>query len=160
MRISDWSSDVCSSDLDGGMEAGIARLDDPATRRRAIADMQTKGDWENVLRMAGPDKATIAGVRTAALRPLIGRTLADIARERGISPEAAAIELVVADRGRVDTIYETMSEANLRRALAWPFTAVGSDAPAIAAEGAFLNSKAHPRTYGRDRKSTRLNSSH
>src|SRR3546814_8739297 len=98
MRISDWSSDVCSSDL--------------------------------------------------------------IARERGISPEAAAIELVVADRGRVDTIYETMSEANLRRALAWPFTAVGSDAPAIAAEGAFLNSKAHPRTYGRDRKSTRLNSSH
>src|SRR3546814_9614477 len=83
MRISDWSSDVCSSDL------------------------------------------------------------------RGISPEAAAIELVVADRGRVDTIYETMSEANLRRALAWPFTAVGSDAPAIAAEGAFLNSKGPPRTYGR-----------
>src|SRR3546814_5637843 len=41
-----------------------------------------------------------------------------------------------------------MSEANLRRALSWPFTAVGSDAPAIAAEGAFLNSKAHPRTYG------------
>src|SRR3546814_12010085 len=99
--------------------------------------------------MAGPDKATIAGVRTAALRPLIGRTLADIARERGISPEAAAIELVVADRGRVDTIYETMSEANLRRALSWPFPAVGSDAPAIAAAGAFLTIKAHPRTYGR-----------
>src|SRR3546814_8388908 len=60
--------------FDGGMEAGIARLDDPATRRRALADLPTKGDWENVLRMAGPDKATIAGVRTAALRPLIGRT--------------------------------------------------------------------------------------
>src|SRR3546814_12712041 len=80
MRISDWSSDVCSSDL-------------PATRRRAIADMQTKGAWENVLRMAGPDKATTAGVRTAALRPMIGRTLADLAIERGISPERAAIEL-------------------------------------------------------------------
>ncbi|ODU21609.1 MAG: aminoacylase [Sphingomonas sp. SCN 67-18] len=134
--------------FDGGMEAGIARLQDPATRRRAIADMQGKGDWENVLRMAGPDKATIAGVRTAALQPLIGRTLADIARERGVSPEEAAIDLVVADRGRVDTIYETMSEDNLRAALGWPFTGIASDAPAIAAEGAFLNSRVHPRTYG------------
>jgi N-acyl-D-amino-acid deacylase len=134
--------------FDGGMEAGIARLSDPATRRRVIAEMQGKGDWENVLRMAGPEKAVIAGVRTTALQPLVGRTLADIARERGVSPEEAAIELVVADRGRVDTIYQTMDEENLRAALAWPFTAIGSDAPAIAAEGAFLNSRAHPRTYG------------
>src|SRR3546814_12906585 len=28
--------------FDGGMEAGIARLDDPATRRRAIADMRSE----------------------------------------------------------------------------------------------------------------------
>src|SRR3546814_19270315 len=101
MNISDWSSDVCSSDLavsadvypyiaagtgldasmppwlfDGGMEAGIARLDDPSTRRRAIADMQTKCDWENVLRMAGPDTANLAGVRTTDLRPMIGTTVA------------------------------------------------------------------------------------
>ncbi|MCW0197769.1 amidohydrolase family protein [Sphingopyxis sp.] len=134
--------------FDGGMEAGIARLKNPATRRRVVAEMQGKGDWENVLRMAGPDKAVIAGVRTAALQPLVGRTLADIARERGVSAEEAAIELVVADRGRVDTIYQTMDEDNLRAALAWPFTAIGSDAPAIAAEGAFLNGRAHPRTYG------------
>lgn len=134
--------------FDGGMEAGLERLQDPAIRRRVIAEMQGKGAWENVLRMSGPDKATIAGVRTTALQPLIGRTLADIARERGVSPEEAAIQLVVADRGRVDTIYETMSEGNLRAALAWPFTSIGSDAPAMAAEGAFLNSRVHPRTYG------------
>ncbi|PQM28193.1 aminoacylase [Sphingopyxis lindanitolerans] len=134
--------------FDGGIDAAIARLNDPATRRRVIAEMQGKGDWENVLRMAGPDKAVIAGVRTIALQPLVGRTLADIARERGVSPEEAAIELVVADHGRVDTIYETMSEDNLRAAIAWPFTAIGSDAPAIATEGAFLGSRVHPRTYG------------
>src|SRR3546814_16582752 len=64
------------------------------------SEMRAPGDWENVLRMAGPDKATVAGVRTAALQPLVGKTLAQIAAARGISPEEAAIELVIADHGR------------------------------------------------------------
>src|SRR3546814_19767288 len=79
---------------EGGTDAWIARLRDPAVRRRIVREMRAPGDWENVLRMAGPDKATVAGVRTAALQPLVGKTLAQIAAARGISPEEAAIELV------------------------------------------------------------------
>src|SRR3546814_19973672 len=61
---------------EGGTDAWIARLRDPAVRRRVVREMRAPGDWENVLRMAGPDKATVAGVRTAALQPLVGKTLA------------------------------------------------------------------------------------
>src|SRR3546814_6234132 len=89
-----------------------------SVRRSVVREMRAPGDWENVLRMAGPDKATVAGVRTAALQPLVGKTLAQIAAARGISPEEAAIELVIADHGRVDMVYQTMSEANLRQVLA------------------------------------------
>jgi N-acyl-D-amino-acid deacylase len=133
---------------EGGTDAWIARLKDPALRRRIVAEMQAPGDWENVLRMSGAHKATVAGVRTAALQPLIGRTLADIAAERGISPEEAAIELVIADHGRVDMVYETMSEDNLRQVMARPFVSFSSDAAAMAAEGAFLRNRPHPRAYG------------
>src|SRR3546814_2609493 len=68
-------------------DAWIARLRDPAVRRRVVREMRAPGDWENVLRMAGPDKATVAGVRTAALQPLVGKTLAQIAAARGRSEE-------------------------------------------------------------------------
>src|SRR3546814_20131730 len=42
---------------EGGTDAWIARLRDPAVRRRVVREMRAPGDWENVLRMAGPDKA-------------------------------------------------------------------------------------------------------
>src|SRR3546814_10047742 len=48
---------------EGGTDAWIARLRDPAVRRRVVRELRAPGDWENVLRMAGPDKATVAGVR-------------------------------------------------------------------------------------------------
>lgn len=133
---------------EGGTDAWIARLRDPAVRHRVVREMRAPGDWENVLRMAGADKATVAGVRTAALQPLVGQTLAEIAAARGLSPEEAAIELVVADHGRVDMVYQTMREADLRQVLAQPFTSIGSDAEAMAAQGAFLRDRPHPRAYG------------
>src|SRR3546814_13440091 len=77
---------------EGGTDAWIARLRDPAVRRRVVREMRAPGDWENVLRMAGPDKATVAGVRTAALQPLVGKTLAQIAAARGRPPEQPANE--------------------------------------------------------------------
>src|SRR3546814_12709488 len=85
---------------------------------------------------------------SAAPQPLVGKTLAQIAAARGISPEEAAIELVIADHGRVDMVYQTMSEANLRQVLALPFTMVGSAAAAMAPERAFLRDRPTPRPSG------------
>ncbi len=134
---------------EGGVDAWVARLQDGDTARKVAAEMrEPSSDWENVLAMAGADGAIVAGVKTAALQSLIGRRLSDIAAEWGVSPEAAAIRLVVEDKSRVAMVYRTMSEDNLRRLLQTPFVAFGTDAPAMVAEGAFLRNRQHPRAYG------------
>src|SRR5205814_7317740 len=80
--------------------------------------------------------------------PLTGKTLAEVATMRGVSPEDAAIDLVIEDGTRVSTIYFLMSEDNLRKQIAQPWVSFGSDAEASAPEGVFLKSSTHPRAYG------------
>jgi N-acyl-D-amino-acid deacylase len=90
----------------------------------------------------------LIGFRTEALKPLTGKTLAEVAHMRGVSPEDAAIDLVLEDGGRVETVYFLMSEENLRKQIALPWVSFGSDAGASAPEGVFLKSSTHPREYG------------
>jgi N-acyl-D-amino-acid deacylase len=86
--------------------------------------------------------------RNPALRRYAGRTLADVARERGTSAEETAMDLVVEDGSRVGTMYFLMSEDNVRREVQLPWMSFGSDAASVAPEGVFLNEHPHPRTYG------------
>jgi N-acyl-D-amino-acid deacylase len=134
---------------DGGLEAWVERLKDPAIRARVIAEMRDPNvGWENLYGHAGPEGTRLLGFRTEKLKPLIGRTLADVAKERGRSPEDTAIDLVIEDGTRVDVAYFLMSEDNVRRQLRLPWMTYGSDADAPAPEGVFLKSSRHPRTYG------------
>ena len=134
----------------GGTEAWIARLKDPATRAKVAAEM-TKPfpGQENLLLAAGSaDKVLLIGFKNPALKPLTGKSLAEVARMRGKSPEETAIDLVIEDGTRVGTVYFLMDEANVRRQTALPWVAFGSDAEASAPEGVFLLSSTHPRAYG------------
>jgi len=134
---------------EGGFGAWRTRLSDPVTRVRVAAEMRAKPDgWENLYRAAGPDGTLLVGFRQDSLRHLIGRTLADIAAERGRSPEEVAMDLVVADSSRVSTIYFLMSEENVERKIATPWITFGSDAGAPAPEEPFTLSSTHPRAYG------------
>lgn len=133
----------------GGREAWIDRLRDPAIRARVAAEMRRPGQgWENLFYGAGPEGMMFTDFRNPALRRYAGRTLADVARERGTSPEDTAMDLVVADGSRVGTMYFLMSEDNVRREVGLPWVSFGSDAASVAAEGIFLNEHPHPRTYG------------
>jgi N-acyl-D-amino-acid deacylase len=136
--------------LDGGLEAWIARLKDPAMRARVIADMRNPHpkNWENILGASGPDRALLLAFKNDKLKPLAGKTLAEVARMRGVSPEDAAIDLVIEDGTRVGVAYTLMSEDNVRREVALPWVSFGSDADAPAPEGVFLKSNEHPRAYG------------
>jgi N-acyl-D-aspartate/D-glutamate deacylase len=135
---------------EGGFERWKARLQDPSTRERVLGEIRTPTDkWENLYLLAGgADRVLLAGFKNDALKPLTGRTLAEVAKMRGKSPEETAIDLVVEDGSRVDTIYFLMSEGNVRKEAALPWVSFGSDAGSLAPEGVFLKSKTHPRAYG------------
>ena len=133
----------------GGLEAWIARLKDPATRARVAAEMKSPGgDWENYFLGAGPDQILLAGFKNDALKPLTGKTLAEVALLWNKSPEETAMDLVVEDGSRVSTIYFLMSEDNVRAQIKLPWMSFASDSPSQSTEGVFLKSSAHPRAYG------------
>jgi N-acyl-D-amino-acid deacylase len=135
---------------EGGLEAWRKRLQDPATRARVVQEMRTPSDsWENLMMLAGsPERVLLVGFRTDKLKPLTGKTLGEVARMRGVSPEDVAIDLVIEDDSRIETIYFVMSEDNIRKQIRQPWVTFGSDAGAPAAEGVFLKSHTHPRAYG------------
>jgi N-acyl-D-amino-acid deacylase len=135
---------------EGGLDAWVERLKDPEVRARVAAEMRsTSRDWENLYAEAGsPEKVRFIGFKNPKLKPLTGKTLAEVAAMRGTSPEETAMDLVVEDHSRVDTAYELMSEANVELGLRQPWVSIGSDAESLAPEGAFLERAVHPRAYG------------
>ncbi|MCL6730204.1 N-acyl-D-amino-acid deacylase family protein [Sphingomonas hankyongi] len=152
---------------DGGNEAMLARLRDPEIVARVKREMLQPGkDWENLYLHAGPEGVLLANITEPSLKPLIGKTVAEAAKIRGVSPEQAVIDIVMADEGRTGALYFLMKEDNVRRQTALPWMSFGSDAEAAAPEGVFLKSSTHPRAYGnfarllgkyvRDEKTTSL----
>jgi len=135
---------------EGGYHAWVQRMKDPAVRQRVIEEMRTPSDkWDNGLLSAGsPDRVLLVGFKNDALKPLTGKTLAEIAKMRGKSPEDTAIDLVIEDGSRVGTIYFEMNEENVRQELKLPWVSFGADEDSQAPEGVFLKSNPHPRAYG------------
>jgi len=135
---------------DGGREAGYQRLQDPATRKKIAEAIRTPtNEWENLYLLTGsPDRILLASFRSEKLKPLTGKTLAEVARMRGEDPVESIMNLVLEDRSRIGTIYFLMSEDNIKKQIRQPWVSFGSDAASIAPEGNFLKSSAHPRAYG------------
>ncbi|MGO9988586.1 MAG: N-acyl-D-amino-acid deacylase family protein [Steroidobacteraceae bacterium] len=136
---------------DGGLEKWITRLKDPSVRARVAAEMRNPHpkDWENVYAGAGGATGVLfLSFKNPALKPLTGKTLAEVAKMRGVSPEDAAMDLVVEDGADVGVAYFDMTDDNVRREVALPWMSFGSDEAAPAPEGVFLQSNSHPRAYG------------
>src|SRR5262245_31956035 len=106
-------------------------------------------EWENMFLLPGSlDRILLVGFRSEKLKPLTGRTLAEVARMRGTDPTDTVMDLILEDRSRVGTVYFLMSEENIKKQIAQPWVSFGSDAASMAAEGVFLRSSTHPRAYG------------
>ena len=90
----------------------------------------------------------LVGFKSQPLKHLTGKTLAEVAAKRGNSPEETAMDLVIEDDSRVDTVYFMMDEDDVKKNIALPWVSFGSDASSPANEGPFLLSQPHPRTYG------------
>jgi len=136
--------------FDGGRDAAYKRLRDPATRQKIAEAVRTPtNEWENLYLLSGsPDRILLASFRNDNLKPLTGKTLAEVARMRGKDPIETIMDLLLEDQSRIGTIYFLMSEDNIKKQIRQPWVSFGSDAASIAAEGVFLKSSTHPRTYG------------
>ena len=136
--------------LDGGWDAAFTRLRDPQQRAKIAAAIRTPtSDWENLYLAAGsPERVLLVGFKSDALKPLTGKTLAQVAAMRGKSAEETIMDLVAEDESRVATIYFLMSDENVAKQMRQPWISFGSDSESMATEPRFTKSSTHPRAYG------------
>ncbi len=135
---------------EGGTKALVERLKVPSIRDRVKKEMSLPSDeWENLYYAAGsPDNILLVGFKIDSLKPLTGKTLGEVSKMRGKSPEETAMDLVIENEGGIDAVYFMMSEENVKRQISLPWVSFCSDAASIATEGVFLKSNPHPRAYG------------
>ncbi len=135
---------------EGGQEAWIKRLKDPSKKARVIKEMMAPGqDWENFLDLVGTPENIILGVlKTDSLKYLTGKTLAQAAELKRLSPAETIIYLIINDNSPVESMFFLMTEDNIRKQISLPWMSFGSDEQSLAPEGNFLKSNPHPRAYG------------
>src|SRR5256884_3800647 len=135
---------------DGGYTALFTRLRDKATREKIAAEVRTDSDAsQNIyLSVGSPDKILLVGFKSDQLKPLTGKSLAEVAKARGKDPGETIMDLLVEDASRISAIYFEMSEENVRKETTKQWISFGSDEASQAPEGVVLKSNPHPRAYG------------
>jgi len=135
---------------DGGYPELFRRLRDPVMCAIVKAEAQVDSDeWENLYIAAGsPEKILLVGFKSEKLKPLTGKTLAEVAKMRGKDPIDTIMDLISEDESRIGTVYYLMSEENVKKELRKPWISFGSDEASQAPEAPFTKSNPHPRAYG------------
>lgn len=129
---------------DGGRDKLLQRLADPAQRARMVADMKKMYGGHGI-----PfDDIMISGVGHDELKPLEGRRLSVIAKEWKKDPYNTLFDILLQDSSHTGKITFSMSEPDLRMAMAQPWTSFCTDASLKALDGPFSEGKPHPRAYG------------
>lgn len=101
--------------LDGGISALTKRAADPETRAKILADM---------LKVRGnPNERMIVN----ASQPWNGKRMDEIARDMGLSPEEAALNIVVQTGGKTASISFSMAEGDIKTLMQQPWMTTGSD---------------------------------
>jgi N-acyl-D-aspartate/D-glutamate deacylase len=125
----------------------FANLSDPATRERIKREALTPSpDWENLCRQSTPAGVLLVQFRKPENQKWVGKRLSDVAAAMGKDWVDAAMDLILSDSSRIETIYFLMSEDNVRRQLQQPWIKIGTDAAGMDPDSA--RGMAHPRSYG------------
>lgn len=124
---------------EGGHGATMKLIEQKAKRKKMMEEVDFHVPPENIL---------LVGFRNKAMRVNIGKTLADIAKERNIAPEEAIVDLIYEDNSRIQVVYFSMSEDNIKKKLELPYMSICSDAGSYTNSGVFIEQSTHPRAYG------------
>ena len=134
---------------EGGHDEWVERLRSEKNRDLISKEMlNADSEWENFFMQAGPEGILLTGFKNSDLKKYIGKTLSEVSKLRGTSPQITAMDLVIEDNSRVDAVFFLMSEANVLKQIKKPWISFGSDAGALASEGVFIEKSTHPRAYG------------
>lgn len=135
---------------DGGFDSLWHRLQRPAVREQMKKLMNTNTqEWENTYYGAGGAKGVLLlAFKKDSLRKYIGKTLDEVAKIRGTTPEETAMNLIVEDSTRIGVSYFSMDSNNIKKEIAIPWMSFCSDESSQAPEGVFLKTNPHPRAYG------------
>ena len=128
--------------FDGGTERLVARVTENETRSRlaeALRASRYQNAWETVI---------VAGVSEPSMRGLQGRSIAEIAGERGVDPAVCALDILRDDRCRPGAFFVNMDPQNMRRILGDPRCMIASDASARSASPDQQEGLPHPRAFG------------
>jgi len=137
-RVPTWAQEGTAAEM-------RKRLVDPAMRKRILSDMGLGFPTRN----SDPEHVVILGFKSDTLNKLYkGKRLDEVARLHGKSADETVLDLVVADKTSVPSLYFLMSEENMRRMLKQPYVSIGSDGGSLALTPAFMELGAHPRAYG------------
>lgn len=129
----------------GGLDAMLGRLADARVRARVADEIAVSG-CGSFGKLPSWNAVRVALARS--LPEYAGRTIADLAAERGGDPLDAVCHILASDRGATRVIFESMAEDDVRAILGTPWVHVGSDGVALAPYGETAGGKPHPRFYG------------
>ncbi|MEX0289711.1 MAG: amidohydrolase family protein [Flavobacteriaceae bacterium] len=124
---------------EGGHNKTIALIKDPLKRKQMISEIKFH---------VPPEKILFVGFKNKDMRHLIGKTLAEVSEERNKAADETVVDLIFEDDSRIQVVYFSMSEENIKKKLALPYMAICSDAGSYTNEGVFLEQSTHPRAYG------------
>ena len=132
VQLPDWARE-------GGVDATIERMKDPSMRSKALEEINFRNPPETIL---------FVGFKSEKLRKYIGKYLPEVAEDLGKTPAETVVDLIVEDESRIQVVYFSMSEENIKKKLAVPWVSFCSDAGSYTNEGVFIKQSTHPRAYG------------
>lgn len=132
VQLPDWARE-------NGVAAMLNRLADPKNREQAIAELEFRN---------GPETILLVGFKTEEMRKYSGKYLHEVAQEWGKSPQETLVDLLLQDQSRVQVVYFSMDEENIKKKVALPWVSFCSDAGSYTNEGVFIKQMTHPRSYG------------
>ncbi|MEZ4521717.1 MAG: D-aminoacylase [Thermomicrobiales bacterium] len=125
------------------------KLADPEERARIRAEvLNPTSDWEAMLDETGPEGVMPVGMSLPEHQEYVGKRLSEIAEMRGQEPVDTIMDLLLAEKQRISTIYFGMSEENIELQLRQPWIKISTDAGGLDPEWAKENGPTHPRAYG------------
>jgi N-acyl-D-amino-acid deacylase len=126
----------------------IENLQTMETRARIKAEMLNEHtEWENLCVLATPENVLLLGLRQPQDAQYMGKRLSEVAKSMGTDWPDAVMDLLIAERQRIGTVYFLMSEENVRLQLQQPWMKFGTDAGGTDPDSA-KGTLTHPRAYG------------